>query len=130
MHAFFSISLACLLFLQAVSGWCWQCPHDCMPCGDRVAQPTKSCSHDCDHEQQSEGPCKCNLECHGICTYLQPEKTQVDSPVELVSWDIVAITTASTDLAHGSALAWELAQSRGELEPPLRLHLFHQVLLI
>lgn len=136
MHAFFSISMACLLFLQTVSGWCWQHPRECMPCATRsaeIAQPIQCCSHGCGDEekQKPDAPGKCDLECHGVCTYLLPEKTQIDSSTELVSWDVIAVAmTASTDFARVFTSHWEHAFEPGGVEPPLPLYLTHQALLI
>ena len=86
----------------------------------------------CKHRHESESklpqkPCKGHGECQGICTYLVPQKVQIDSPQAFAPFDLVAIV-ADTQIA--SAARWELACCQIEIEPPLRLHLLHQTLLI
>ena len=133
MHAFVSTLLAGLLFIQAVTGWCWQRPRACLQCDECSTQATrvaKCCDHDGRDEQQrqpSQGPCRHKVLCRGCCNYLPPEKTQIDASDWDYSLDLVAIPAA--DGCKLTACCWE-ACGPSDLKPPLRLHLYHQVLLI
>ena len=129
MQALSSISMACLLFLQAVSGCCWQ--RECVDGAATITPPTKRCADDCHDTQHSQKPCEGKLECHGVCTYLMPERTLVDSSDGSVSLDVVFLPAlASSHVTLSVASGWVFAHGPSTVEPPVRLHLFHQVLLI
>ena len=134
MHAFLSILMAGLLFIQGVTGWCWQRQRQCVQCDECAARApglAQCCAHDGAKEQQPEQPgrpCEHKVLCRGCCTYLLPEKTQIDA----ADWGHLlcfAAIPAAEEFFPPSSF-WAFACGPVELKPPLRLHLYHQVLLI
>ena len=133
MHGFLSCTMAASLFIHAVLGCCWHHAHcDVKSGGDATAsQPPKCCQHHhpCDN-QQPQKPCKCNLDCEGTCTYVAPQKVQIDAPQMVAPLDLVAIISTLSDAQVVTAARWELASGAIEIEPPLQLHFLNQTLLI
>lgn len=129
MHGLVSISMACLLLLQTLSGCCWQRMHEC----DSHATPSTlsagcGCTG-CQDEGEHEGPCGDKVECRGVCNYLAPEKTQSDSVHELVAWNLlIAASTMSTQLRLPAQAFATLAPLEAKAVMPL--YLTHSVLLI
>jgi|SRR3989304_6324602 len=130
--------LASMLLIQALTGWC--CQYRCAaglghnPAAE--ASPKSACCDRCGRESrsaqdstESATPCRCP-ECLGFCTYLPPDKTPLDdSPLEPRS-EALAV---APELAHNHVacgFGWPLAAESVPPEPPLRLHLMHQILLI
>lgn len=136
MRAFSSFLMAGLLTIQAVSGWCWHPARDCTGLETSTvpaAWTVKCCDGDCEgaHEgEPSQDPCECRLECSGICTFVPPEKTQIDAPQLAVCFDHLAVCPALADSQAVSTNWTQVTYGASELEPPLRLHLLHQTLLI
>jgi hypothetical protein len=130
--------LAGMLLIQALTGWC--CQHRCAAgLGHRPAaeaSPESNCCDQCDcrsHSSQdskeSDAPCRCP-DCLGFCTYLPPDKAPLDSS---------QLEPGSETLAIAPALAYDhfvcrhgrsFSAESGLPEPPLRLHLLHQLLVI
>ena len=74
-------------------------------------------------------PCDGHSQCQGVCTYLPVQKTQLDKSQLDVPMDFAAIVPATCD----AQIAAEFCVAHSldvPLEPPLRLHLLHQILLI
>jgi hypothetical protein len=137
MRAFSSILMAGLLTIQAVSGWCWHPARDCagLEASTAPAEWTvKCCDGDCKgaHDgEPSQSPCKCRLECSGVCTFVPPEKTQVDAnPQPANGFDQLAVSTALADSQAVPTNWTQVFCGTSELQSPLRLHLLHQILLI
>jgi hypothetical protein len=137
MRALFSSLVACALLMHAAVGCGWHHKHDAI--GDNavaVADSASECCHHSHHEgdhqehgQPSQAPCDGHSHCQGLCNYLPVQKPQLDqSSVQLLP-DFAVIAPATSKLHVESltsfARAWESAS-----EPPLRLHLLHQILLI
>ena len=61
---------------------------------------------------------------------MAPQETRIDTAQVTLPFDIAPIVLAGADHQFLSAIAWELACYFGASEPPLRLHLLHQLLLI
>lgn len=134
MRAAVSILLATLLTVHSVGGLCWQCadvqagcpisPVATSVCNcHRPAEPTS----ECDIVAGSDSCCE--FECTGTCRYLHPTRVAIEQRadaqwVALDPLDLVAIPVQSVfDIFERGAIA------RGG-HPPLRLHLFHGLLLI
>lgn len=132
MREIVSSLMAGLLFIQAVSGWCWQRPRACGLCSVPVAQVLRSCcEHDCqDAQKEPQAPCDHKLKCHGTCTYVSSEKVDFDGADPLPSLDFVAVHSATTVALSTDAVRWEIGHSSLYSKLPLPLHLYHQVLLI
>jgi len=138
MHAVFSNSLAALLLLHAVFGCCWHQAHaSCAHGAHRadVAMATPCCGehrHGAPAQDEAPHPAPCHGDCGATCAYLPTQKSQSDgdgaeSPLTLPVLEIVKLI-APTDLAALSVDQVELCTVA--IEPPLRLHLAHHVLLI
>lgn len=116
-----------MLLLQALTGWCCHRPYD-VNLGTPTAQQVALCTDCCHHPspQPPVRPANCP-KCMGVCTYVPPQKTLIDSPQLTVLCDVTAAIGVA-DFARTSRpdRPW------GQLtpEPPLRLHLLHQILLI
>ena len=135
MRALFSSLLAAWMFVLAVSGWCCRPPFACAqtdsaPSASRAAECCKRCGREGHRESEPTAPCKGQSECHGICVYLPVQKTQLDTKPVLASFDFIATVPALGDSQIAAALSWEQICDPLRFEPPLRLHLVHQVLLI
>jgi hypothetical protein len=131
MHAVLSSLTAALLFIHATFGCCWHHAHWCAQRSACIvaAEPEGCCEH---HRSSAPGeqekPCDCNVECEGTCTYLPPEKMQIEAPWVVASVDLVATAPA---LAEALVVSTSGSDS-GDIAhaaPPLRLHLLHQLLL-
>lgn len=136
MHAFLSNLTASLLLIHAVLGCCWHHGHDCATC-DGTAIPaawlTPCCKHHqdaCDERQEPAPPYKCQQECSGTCTYLPPQKTQLDCSDIALPFDFAVLIPAMVDAQTASAIPWERASDSGGVQSSVRRHLLHQVLLI
>ncbi|HEX5472727.1 MAG TPA: hypothetical protein VFW73_12625 [Lacipirellulaceae bacterium] len=91
------------------------------------------CGHhgDCDvfGNHQHKCPCKGHSQCRGLCTYLPGPKVNLGHLKSLVQLDFAAVVPAVCDSYVASLI--DIEQSRFlNAEPPLRLHLFEQILLI
>lgn len=134
MRAVSSNLMAGLLLIQALSGWCWQSARERIALEASAVQvmSTERCC-DCEEsgdEDPSQAPCKCRLECSGICTFVPPEKTQLDLPQLVVGFDHLAVAVALADSQIVSAFWTEVAGGPSELKSQLPLYLLHQILLI
>lgn len=96
------------------------------------APPIGCCKHrHCADEkgEQPAGPCK--LHCRGTCVYVSPQKCQVDYPqIDLhVDFAAVVVLLADNDRLAASDVCGG-ADDPLDSEPPVRLHLLHQIFLI
>lgn len=129
--------MAATLFIHALIGCCCHhahgvAPHDASQVA--AAQSNTCCEHrhhaSDERGQQSGGPCKSGAECQGVCTYLPPQKTQIDAPQFVISVDLMAGEFAAVGGHASSANRWERTRGWVESGSSLRLHLRHQVILI
>lgn len=136
MQAVLSNLMASLLLIQAVTGWCWHAPNDCANCAhSTVHRVARTCScrdqcKPCEHSEGSPAPGGSKGKCHGFCTYVAAQETRIDMSQATVSFNMAAIVLTELDRQLTSAIAWERACHLAVSEPPLRLHLLHQLLLI
>ena len=129
MRALFSSLVATSLLIHAAIGCCWHHAHVDTCCDDsQVEQPVDADGHH--HGEQgdhSHGPCKDH--CQGTCHYLPVQKAQVDTLVLHTPLDFAAVVPATCDV-HVVALLHADRTHESAAEPPVRLHLFQQLLLI
>jgi len=136
MRAFSSMLMAGLLCIQAVSGWCWHDARDCTGFEATIAPMVwtgSCCDGDCHGSRDggpSQDPCKGRLECSGICTFVPPEKTQIDAPLLTVGFDQLAVSPALADSLTVATRWTQVVFGTSKTEPPLRLYLLHQSILI
>lgn len=134
MREVFTSLMAGVLFIHTMFGCCFQPAHSYgfEYTAAHINQPVTCCKHcrDSGDTLPHHSPPKNQAECQGVCTYLVPSKTQVDNTQAIAVLDLVAVVSILTDAQVGSASRWELANSNDEIEPPLRLHLLLQTLLI
>lgn len=133
MHTFFTNLMAGLLFIHTVFGCCWHHAHSYAPPEHAAIHKASHCCHHHEHSAGSkhdETPCQDRLECHGTCTYVAPQKVQIDSPVATASFELAAVLATNADglIAPEVPHGWELLPNA--TQPPLRIHLLHQILLI
>ena len=133
MDRVLSSAIAALLFIHTACGCCWHHAHQSAACGHtQLPGLAGACHHEkCPPgDESSDGPCRCRLECQGVCTYLPPQKTRLDSPQVVVPFDLVAAVSASAEAHSGSAWHGGAELHSSHVGPPLRLHLLHQIFLI
>ena len=135
MQAVLPNLLAALLLLHAAFGCCWHHTHHYLGCegtSQTAATPVACCQHDCDETQQDRPlePCRCNVECHGVCTYLPTQKVFIDGPQLVIPFDGVACLFSSTQANLAAAANGEAVCDPVSSEPRLRIHLLHQIMLI
>jgi hypothetical protein len=134
MQALFSSLVAASLLIHAAIGCCWHHSHNGLCADDRQCQPTSdACAHHhgcCNgqHDQPTQEPCG-GHQCHGLCNYLPIQKSQVDDLKLQLPLDFAAILPATCDM-QGVAVHHAVGCSKAACEPPVRLHLLHQILLI
>jgi hypothetical protein len=137
MRIFFSNLVAVSLLLHALMGCCWHQDDTLQAgCGHLASGEIKGdCHHHdecCDEETggpSSESPCDGHSHCHGVCTYLPVQKTQLDGGLLDAPLDFAVCLSAMCD-AHVSMSFALVADHDTVAGPPVRLHLFHQLLLI
>jgi hypothetical protein len=137
MRAVVNNLMASLLLIQVSTGWCWHGADGCADCHDPTVQrvaATIGCEDDhCksyEHRDESPDPCRDESECHGVCTYVPSHETRLDMAQLAVSFDIMPFALIVADHGILSGTTWERASHFDFSEPPLRLHLLHQLLLI
>ncbi|MEX2315676.1 MAG: hypothetical protein WD669_00895 [Pirellulales bacterium] len=133
MHAFVASLTTFTLIIHGLIGCCWRlAPSDSQDGANTCLVAGACCpSERGDGQEHDESPCSPSpgrSQCHGVCTYLSPERTSVDqAPLEL-SFDSVAAVESLT----GGQLVASVRDPAAAVpcEPPLRLHLLNQLLLI
>ncbi len=118
-------------------GCCWHHAHNELCCEPSASEQTADagcCHHhpsgsDQQHGQPTKAPCNNPSHCRGLCTYLSVPKTQLDRVELHVPMDFAAIVPATGE-AHRAALHYPERTHESAAGPPMRLHLFHQILLI
>jgi hypothetical protein len=127
--------MVAVLAAQTVFGCCWHHAHWHLH-GDRslarAAPPVKCCQH---HQHESESqppqePCHNHDQCQGLSTFLLPQKVQIDASQCVASLDLPVIIPDQANGQVGSMFSWEVVGCSHTIEPPVRLHLLHQTLLI
>jgi hypothetical protein len=134
MRTVFAGLLALSLVIHAAIGCCWFCAHPdaCSSCLQASDVQGPDCCHRHSGAPQRDGthgPCKSRSGCRGLCIYLPAQKVQVGKLLVLVPIDFAAIGSTSPNSPGNAELSANLAR-KFVPEPPLRLHLFHRILLI
>jgi hypothetical protein len=134
MRIIFSSMAAASLLFHAALGCCWHHEHDNAAIGDSSLAIAVEAAHDHDHgdapaDHNSNGPCKGHSRCHGSCNYLRVPKTQVDTQLSPIPFDFVAVDSLAGQSQTGNLFRVEQAFAEFS-EPPLRLHLLHQLILV
>lgn len=120
---------ASLLLVQALSGWCYERAEVGSAAQGQVVH---CCGHDdcaLGHEGQSEDPCPSESECHGFCTYVTSVGPQLDV-LQVSLADCIWFVPSRLDSGIIGAPCRNGQADVGLHEPPLRLHLLHQILLV
>jgi hypothetical protein len=129
---------ATMLLVHSLVGCCGRldvCHKSCerSECCDAAVA---ACCHD-DHATESHqdkmpiAPCDCKLHCKALCVSLPPEKAAVDIAHSARAIDVVAVVWTAPAIHASAAAAFRGAVGAcRSLEPPLRLHLLHQIMLI
>jgi len=134
MRTVFSSLLCASLLIHAMLGCCWHDMHDTAACDGSLASLAADdcCGHDYDAATNGHGhdaPCKGHPNCHGLCSYLPVQKTNFGKCFDHVLVDFAVDAHAACG-SHVSAVSF--APGTCDFCPPLpvRLHLFHRILLI
>lgn len=91
------------------------------------------CCHDHDGPtggHESHAPCKGHPNCHGLCSYLPVQKTSFGKCLDHHVVIDFAVDAHAAAGSHVSALSFAPGTCEFCPAPPIRLHLFHQILLI
>ena len=133
MHSFVTNLTAAALLTHALVGCYGHHPLSCLQC-ENVATVAASpcCHHDHDAPAESQSPaepCECLLTCHG-CVTLPPQKTQIDAAPIAATFDLAVVDQMADGQLFGAFSGWERREIHSAHQPPLRLHLLHQSLLI
>jgi hypothetical protein len=134
MQALTATLTSAVMLVHALVGCSCQFAEHALSCGEDCVTAS-DCDHCCCHHNSSDKdhapatPCKCHIECRSVCIGLPREKslaaTQVVAPFDLVITEVVAVNAHTV-----VTLDWERNSAAHSLQPPLRLHLLHQLLLI
>jgi hypothetical protein len=136
MRTVFCSLLSASLLIHALLGCCWHDVHEAVACDGphSVADADDDC--DCDHDHDaaqgghnSHAPCKGHPNCHGLCTYLPVQKSQLSQCLDYVLIDF-AVDVKAAGGSQLTAQSFALCESATCASPPVRLHLYHQILLI
>lgn len=138
MQAVLSNLMAALLLVQVFTGWCDRSFSDgrqaaCTGCHQHNSNSNEGChcaQRNVDQRGNSPcGPCN-NRECHGVCTYVPAQQTHYDTAPTASQIGAAAIIPYTVRLRCGSQQFDTCLGNPADSEPPLRLHLLHQILLI
>lgn len=140
MRTVFSSLVAVSLLIHAAFGCCWHHLHE-KGCdghsdfgqasaaeaehghGDGLA----GCeSHNCNSPHSPE---KSHPNCQGTCHYLPAQKTQLDSFSALAAFELAVVDAVAID-APSQVMMSAAPALIAPAQPPVRLHLFQQLLLI
>ena len=116
-----------LLLLQTVSGWCYERTHTATPAN---AHSVHCCGHDeCDTRGKPKDPCESDEKCHGVCVFTAPSGPHLDLLQHSLAHCVWTVERPiDSEFAHGTF--HDPQANLAHLEPPLRLHLLHQILLV
>lgn len=138
MRAVFSSFVAVSLLVHAAFGCCWHHVHEAeceaKHCDSVLVETTHphalqfagGHSHECD---PSHSPAKERSHCHGACQYLPGQKVQLEKFSPLITLELAIAAPAIIDAQIAAKVIGGLSLD-APAQPPLRLHLFHQILLI
>lgn len=128
--------MACLLLIQAVTGWCCHrpCPKD-GTCAASANQSVaaKSCSHShCGGERENTPPAPCEHDdCNGCCQYVVSLQIEVDLSQVLLTPYFMLARVPAAELAEDFASSERMTADIGDAySTPVRLHLLNQILLV
>jgi len=132
MHCLISMTTAFVLLLHALVGCGGHLHHACPWCDDLATAAVGAvdcCDHDHGKPDLPSAPCRCQFACHQGCLSLPPQKLLLDDALATL---IVAFVADGRAVGHQCfAIGFPAAASnRFSAEPPLALHLLHQILLI
>src|SRR5262245_26482536 len=108
MHSILSSLTAAALFIHTVFGCCWHHAHAAVQVEVPAAVVKHACCKHHQHDHDSKQPAKpekCCDDCEGACSYVLPQKVQIDAPTSIASFDLVAITPQLAD-AQIVAFTW------------------------
>jgi hypothetical protein len=124
--------LTVALGLHAALGCCWHTGTSCELCENAAADPAVAancCDHHHEHPSHSSGPCKCRLECQGVCNVVCPKKTELAKATLAAPFEAVAALSTEAQCFSLPVRRAASLEPDGFL-PPLRAHLLLRVLLI
>jgi hypothetical protein len=134
MRTIFSSMLCSSLLIHAVLGCCWHDLHEESAGGSALASLAAEACCDHEHDAPADGhgphaPCKGHPNCHGLCSYLPVQKMNFGKCLDHVQTDFSVEAHAACG-SPISTLSFVPGTCQFGPSPPIRLHLFHQILLI
>lgn len=127
MQSLVSLFTAAVLLAHAVLGCCWHHAHADEHGPDPAIELTATCC--CHPEQPEQDQAPCESQCEGTCVYLESARVDFDLSAQAAAIDAI-IDAQSLAVAGDSVSPNYVATSESRIGPPVRLHLFEQVLLI
>jgi hypothetical protein len=127
--------LSAALLIPAMSGCCWHDAHEAV--AGETSHTSMAAAHRCchDHDGDADGhgspaPCKGHPNCHGLCSYLPAQKSEIGKCLEHVLIVDFAVDTRAACGPQVAAFSFIPGTNATSLTTPVRLHLFHQFLVI
>jgi hypothetical protein len=134
MRAIFCNLLSASLLIHAMFGCCWHDAHEAVAGeASHATLALAECCHDHDGATNGHGshaPCKGHPNCHGLCSYLPAQKSETGKCLEHTLIVDFAIDAKAACDSQISALSFAPGINATCATQPVRLHLFHQILLI
>ena len=130
IRAAFIYLLATVIAAHGALGCCWHTAcAECVSASSALTQDKHPCKHDHDGRPGAPEPCKCRLECEGVCNAVAPKKIEPPKTAFAVTflpaaWPVAVMVRPSSVERRVGTL--EIAGSVS----PLRAHLRLCVLLI
>lgn len=134
MRSIFCNLLSAALLIHAMFGCCWHDAHEAVASeASHASLDGTDCCRDHDGAADGHGshaPCKGHPNCHGLCSYLPAQKSEIGKCLKhalIVDFAIDANAACGLQIA---ALSFAPGSHAASIATPVRLHLFHQILLI
>ena len=138
MRRYVSSLTTAMLLVHALVGCCRHHDHHRIMC-DRTEFSDSlvgGCCHQDDatprhDDERPFAPCDCRLTCKALCVSLPPEKTLIDAGQSVPSIDVMTAASIAATVHAPTALSYcDGRRVCRAPEPPLRLHLLHQIILV
>ena len=135
MRAVFSSLMTVWMAILTMTGWCCHSPfcahlHRSSGPAARAGECCNDCCCPTGQSGNSTRPCRCCTGCQRVCTYLPPQKVQLDGLDVTSTSDFAAVLSSQADAELPCASRWVRARDPARCQSSLRLHLRHQILLI
>lgn len=136
MQAIMPNLMTTIVAVHALLGCGWHHLHGCAHCDLPTA--SAAANFECCHHDHASGqdcdspvhPCDCQLDCHGVCTFLPSQRVHIADSQLLAEHVVAAVLPTLVAIPSSLEGAQQCAESHRGIQLPLRLHLMYQILLI